>query len=274
MNEPNKKETKIRKLEEIRLRNKRVRSNEDIRLEMAKLIKNNRILLNNNISPHNEASMEVLLAKERILKLIQAWDEKKIESWSFPELLLQLLNDSQTINEMLKQCEQAANLVVQKEQEEQAISTKGIQELMCKLLEDVRNISKELAEYINSPSWNHPTFYNDDEEHSIQYKEYLENSYNAITTVLPTEEPEYSLSMGYEHSSTISEMKLDEVIKSSVKNLVQIPREYEVTFDNESECDVPDCEDSFDVLKDHPEILSDSNNDDILSDDDAFEDIE
>nr|GEW69636.1 hypothetical protein [Tanacetum cinerariifolium] len=196
---------------------------------------------------------------------------------------------------MLKQLEQAANLVVQKEQEEhaaqsftpywkfsmiddeevlQSISTRGDSRLMCKLLEDVRNISEELAEYINSPSWNHPTFYNDDEEHYIQYKEYLENSSNAITPILPTEEPEYSLSMGYEHLSTISETESDEVIKFSVEKLVPILSEYEVTSDNESECDVPVCEDSFDVLKDHPEILSDCNNDDISSDDDAFEDIE
>nr|GFA65703.1 hypothetical protein [Tanacetum cinerariifolium] len=58
---------------------------------------------------------------ERILKLIQAWDEKQLELWSLPELLPQLLNDSRTIDEMLKQCEQAANLAVQKEQEEDAI---------------------------------------------------------------------------------------------------------------------------------------------------------
>ncbi|GJY25174.1 hypothetical protein Tco_0399900 [Tanacetum coccineum] len=32
-----------------------------------------------------------------------------------------------------------------------------IQELMSKLLEDVRNISEELSEYINCPSWNRPT---------------------------------------------------------------------------------------------------------------------
>nr|GEY80632.1 hypothetical protein [Tanacetum cinerariifolium] len=151
-----------------------------------------------------------------------------------------------------------------------------IQELMCKLLEDVRNIREELAEYINSLSWNHPTFYDDDEEHSIQHKEYLENSLNAIAPVLPTEELEYSLSMGYEHLITTPETESDEILNSSVKNLVQIPREYEVTSDNESECDVPVCEYSstFDVLKDHSEILSDSNNDDISSDDDAFEDIE
>nr|GEW52491.1 hypothetical protein [Tanacetum cinerariifolium] len=98
------------------------------------------------------------------------------------------------------------------------------------------------------------------------------SSVNAITTVLPTEEPEYSLSMGYEHLSTISETKSDEVTKSSVKKLVPIPSKNEVTSDNESECDVPFCEDSP-TFDDHSEILSDSNNDDISSDDDAFEDI-
>nr|GEV84471.1 putative reverse transcriptase domain-containing protein [Tanacetum cinerariifolium] len=38
---------------------------------------------------------------------------------------------------------------------------------------------------------------------------------HAITPVLPIEEPEYSLSMGYEHLSTISKMESDEVIESS-----------------------------------------------------------
>nr|GEX74756.1 hypothetical protein [Tanacetum cinerariifolium] len=185
-----------------------------------------------------------------------------------------LLNDSRTIDEMLKQRvkqhEKTANLAVQQEQEEQAAQS-FTPYWNFSMIED-----KELSEYINSPSWNHPTFYNDDEEHSIQYKEYLENSSNAIAHVLPTEEPEYSLNMGDKHLRTIPETESDEVINSSVKNLVQIPSEYEVTFDNESECDVPVCEDcsTFDVLKDHSEILSNSNNDDTLSDDDAFEDIE
>nr|GEZ83740.1 hypothetical protein [Tanacetum cinerariifolium] len=48
-----------------------------------------------------------------------------------------------------------------------------IPELMSKLLEDVRNIHEELEEYINSQSWNRPTFFFDnDEEDSILYKEY------------------------------------------------------------------------------------------------------
>nr|GEX52565.1 hypothetical protein [Tanacetum cinerariifolium] len=161
---------------------------------------------------------------------------------------------------MLKQREQVANLAVQQEQEEQA--------------------AQSFTPYWNfsmiDDEENHPTFYNDDEEHYIQYKEYVENSSNAITTVLPTKEPKYSLSMEYEHPSTIPKTESDEVIESSVKNLVQIPRECEVTSNNKSEFDVPVCGDSstFDVLKDHSEILSDSNNDDISSDDDAFEDIE
>ncbi|GJZ93610.1 hypothetical protein Tco_0665813 [Tanacetum coccineum] len=39
-----------------------------------------------------------------------------------------------------------------------------IQELMGKLLEDVPNISEELSEYINCPSWNRPTIFFDDDD--------------------------------------------------------------------------------------------------------------
>nr|GFD24827.1 hypothetical protein [Tanacetum cinerariifolium] len=47
------------------------------------------------------------------------------------------------------------------------------------------------------------------------------------------EEPEHSFSMGYKHFNTTLVMKLDEVPESSIKNLVPIPRECEVTSDNE-----------------------------------------
>nr|GEW94312.1 hypothetical protein [Tanacetum cinerariifolium] len=73
--------------------------------------------------------------------------------------------------------------------------------------------------------------------------------------------------MGYEHLSTIPETKSDEVTESGVKKLVPIPSECEVTSVNKSECDLP-------VYEDHSEILSDSNNDDSSSDEDAFGDIE
>ncbi|GJR36087.1 reverse transcriptase domain-containing protein [Tanacetum coccineum] len=53
-----------------------------------------------------------------------------------------------------------------------------VQELLNKLLQDVRNVNEELAEYINTPSWNRHAFYYDDDDE----KEYT----IAITPVLPT----------------------------------------------------------------------------------------
>nr|GEX07886.1 hypothetical protein [Tanacetum cinerariifolium] len=147
------------------------------------------------------------------------------------------------------------------------------QELMCKLLKDVRNIKEELAEYINSPSWNHPTFFfEDDEEYSIQYKEYLEKSPDTVTTVLPTEEPEYSLSMRNKHLSTIPEMESDEVIKSSAKNLLPIPSEYEVTSDDESECEVPIKDESSLVFTTFSNPIFNDNDDFTSSDDESLSD--
>nr|GEW24010.1 hypothetical protein [Tanacetum cinerariifolium] len=114
-----------------------------------------------------------------------------------------------------------------------------IPELLYKLREDVRNIREELAEYIDSPIWDCPIlFYDEDEEYTIQYREYIEKSLDAVTTVLPTKEPKYSLSMGYEHLSIILETESDEVTEYSAKNLVPIPSECEVASEDESECDI------------------------------------
>nr|GEU33611.1 hypothetical protein [Tanacetum cinerariifolium] len=131
---------------------------------------------------------------------------------------------------------------------------------------------EELSEYINSPSWNYPTFYDNDEEHSVQYKEYLEKSPDAITPILPTEEPEYSLSMGYEHLNTTSKTKLDEVTESSAKNLVPIPSEYEVTSDDESEYDMPIKDDSSPAFTTFSNPLFDDNDDFTSSDDESLPD--
>nr|GFC20048.1 hypothetical protein [Tanacetum cinerariifolium] len=49
----------------------------------------------------------------------------------------------------------------------------------------------------------------------------------AITPILSTKEPIDSLSMGYEHLDTILATKSDEVIKSSVEDLILIPSEFE-----------------------------------------------
>nr|GEW46041.1 hypothetical protein [Tanacetum cinerariifolium] len=77
----------------------------------------------------------------------------------------------------------------------------------------------------------------------------------ANTPDLPTKEPEYSLSMGDEHLSTILETEPNEVIKSSVKNLVPIPSEFEVTSDNERRSDGK-FQNLFEPSFDNEEIMS------------------
>nr|GEV65798.1 copia protein [Tanacetum cinerariifolium] len=97
---------------------------------------------------------------------------------------------------------------------------------------------------------------------------------HAVAPILSTKEPEYSPSMGYVHPNTTPETKSDEIIKSGVEELIPILSENEVTSEDKRECDVPVCENSP-ICDDHSEIYFDSNNDDdISSDDDAFEKIE
>ncbi|GJR14928.1 hypothetical protein Tco_0797580 [Tanacetum coccineum] len=185
--------------------------------------------------------MALLLAEERFLKIKQAVEEEQNQPEVMQELLLKLMNDLQILKGIQPK---------QAEQEEQAAksftpygnfsmiddvemfylvawidfpnnnmlftdnnTTEDIQELMSKLLEDVRNINEELSEFINSPSWNRLTFYNDDDEYIVIYR-----NPKAITPDLPIEEPDNSLSMGDEHVNTISETE-----KYSVENLVPIP---------------------------------------------------
>nr|GEX87829.1 hypothetical protein [Tanacetum cinerariifolium] len=93
---------------------------------------------------------------------------------------------------------------------------------------------------------------------------------HAITPVLPIKEPEYSLSMGYEHLSTILETESNEVTKSNAKNLLLILSEYEFTFDDENECDVPDKDESSSVFMTFSNPLFDDNDDFTSSDDESL----
>ncbi|GJQ94327.1 hypothetical protein Tco_0005466 [Tanacetum coccineum] len=73
-----------------------------------------------------------------------------------------------------------------------------------------------------------------------------------------------------EHLSTIPETESDEVIKSSVENLVPIPSESEDFSDNESECDVPICDESSPTFTTFSNPLFDSKDDFTSSDDESF----
>ncbi|GJS50455.1 hypothetical protein Tco_0623817 [Tanacetum coccineum] len=193
--------------------------------------------------PPQETSVEMLQARENPMGSIHTF-LKNFNRISFRETPKVLLLAWEKFFKIKHAC---------KEKQHQP---EDIQELLCKLLKDVQIISEELADYINTPNWNRPAFCNndDDEEYTI-----------AITPVLPTMEPDNSLSIGEEHLSTIPEKE-----ESSVEDLVSIPSEYEGISD--SMCDVPFCDNStpLEASKDHSEILLDSNDDYSSSDDDSL----
>ncbi|GKA96052.1 hypothetical protein Tco_0818147 [Tanacetum coccineum] len=83
----------------------------------------------------------------------------------------------------------------------------GILELFRKLHDDMQNIHEELAEYINTPNWNRPID---------------------------------------EHLDTIPATESDEVIKSSVEDLVPILNQFEIVFDSNYDSTSID-DDSFSI---------------------------
>nr|GEY66324.1 hypothetical protein [Tanacetum cinerariifolium] len=97
-----------------------------------------------------------------------------------------------------------------------------------------------------------------------------DDDYNyAITPVLSTEETENSLSMGDEHLDTIPATESDELIKSSVEDLVLIPSESEGILD--TMCDVHLVNNPIPLeAKDHFEIALNSYDDISSSDDDSL----
>ncbi|GJS78223.1 hypothetical protein Tco_0728104 [Tanacetum coccineum] len=146
--------------------------------------------------------------------------------------------------------------------EDKQYQPEGILELFRKLHDDLQNIHEELAEYINTPNWNRPIVYyddDDDEDYTI-----------AITPVLLTKEPVDSLIMEDEHLDTIPATESDKVIKSSVENLVQIPSESEGIPENMYDVPFRDNYLPFDILKDQFKGFSDSNDDSTSIDDDSF----
>ncbi|GJX98188.1 hypothetical protein Tco_0355207, partial [Tanacetum coccineum] len=80
---------------------------------------------------------------------------------------------------------------------------------------------------------------------------------DAITTSSPIEEPKDSLIKEDEDINTIPEKDSDEENESSVENLFHIPSESKATSDNESECDLPNFDDSpLDVFEDNCVLFS------------------
>ncbi|GJR04737.1 hypothetical protein Tco_0527721 [Tanacetum coccineum] len=146
--------------------------------------------------------------------------------------------------------------------------------------------AEEQAAKVSYQYWKPHIYYDDDdddEESSIPLRDIISELplSVAIAPVLPTKEPDDSLSMGDEHLSTIPETESDEVIKSSVEDLVPIPSESKDLSDNKTDFDpeedihlveqlLYDNSPPLDALKDHFEIFFDSNDDCTSSDDNPF----
>nr|GEZ54786.1 hypothetical protein [Tanacetum cinerariifolium] len=163
-------------------------------------------------SPPQETSIEILHDQEKVINAVQTF-LRKFNRYSFletPKVLLLAWDRVFEIKDAFGN---------------KQYKPKDIQELFRKLLDDLQNIHEELAEYINSLGWNRHAFYDDDDDDDVDYT-------IAITPVLSTEEPDNSLSMGDEHLDTIPATESDEVIKSSVEDLVPIPSESEALKDN------------------------------------------
>ncbi|GJT93694.1 hypothetical protein Tco_1082539 [Tanacetum coccineum] len=100
----------------------------------------------------------------------------------------------------------------------------------------------------------------DDDEYSFATQEYLKKFSSAITPDLPKSD---SLIMEDKHLDTIPESESDELIKSSVEDLVHTPSESDGI--SKSECDLPVCDDSSpkkdEVLDDIISIPPGSGND-------------
>ncbi|GKF16137.1 hypothetical protein Tco_0061055, partial [Tanacetum coccineum] len=120
-------------------------------------------------------------------------------------------------------------------------------QIMQKNEEERRIVENQAAK---DQYWKIPICYDDDEDYTI-----------AITPVLSTKEAIDSLIMEDEHLDTILATKPDEVIKSSVENLVQVPSEFKGI--SKDTCDVPVGEDStpLNALNEHSEIVANSDDD-------------
>ncbi|GJU06597.1 hypothetical protein Tco_1123027 [Tanacetum coccineum] len=123
-----------------------------------------------NHQPPQPMSMEALQAQEDLMKSIESFLKKfnRISFGKTPKVLLQAWDNFFEVKHA---------------------QSEEVQELLSKLVQDVKIISDELSEYINTPAWNRPLDCDndDDEDYTI-----------AITPESPTKEPVNSLSLKIE----------------------------------------------------------------------------
>ncbi|GJX00517.1 hypothetical protein Tco_0184430 [Tanacetum coccineum] len=225
--------------------------------------------------PPNEKCMVLLLAEERFLKIKQAMEEEQNQPEVLQELLLKLINDLQNLKGILSKQEKKKptaqssipywNFSMIDDEEARDNFLKDV----CIFFRKFSRIPFGVTPKVILIAWesfgkikdalNGQAISDKREYARIDSKNSLKMP-KAITPDEPIEEPDNSLSMGDEHLNTTP----------SIENLVPIPSEFEGNSDDTGDVPVHDDSSTFDTLNDNSEILSNSNNDDTLSDDDDF----
>nr|GEV61918.1 hypothetical protein [Tanacetum cinerariifolium] len=142
---------------------------------------------------------------------------------------------------------------------EQMTQLTSMFELVCQIAQKKQEEKRfEEEQAASARYWKIPACCDDDDDYN-----------SAITPILSTEETENSLSMGNKYLDTIPETESDEVIKSSVEDLVPIPSEFEGIPD--TMCDVHLVNNPTPLeAKDHFDIVINSNDDISSSDEDSL----
>ncbi|GJX55203.1 hypothetical protein Tco_0285100 [Tanacetum coccineum] len=240
--------------------------------------------------PPNEKCMALLLAEERFLKIKQTMREEQNQPEVMQELLLKLMDDLQTLKGSQQEKKETAaqgfipywNSSMIDDEEARDNFLKDV----CTFLRKFSRIPFGITPKVILIAWERFGEIKD----ALMDKQYRQKDIQdlmsklledytviwrrpkAITPDEPSEEPEDSLIMGDEHLDTIPEKESDELIKSSVENLVPIPSESEDFSDNESECDVPECDETSPTFTTFSNPLFDSNDDFTSSDDESLSD--
>ncbi|GKD81534.1 hypothetical protein Tco_1348373 [Tanacetum coccineum] len=176
--------------------------------------------------PPQEMSMEALQAREDLMKSIENFLKKfnRISFQKTPKVLMQAWDKFLEIKHA---------------------QFEDLQELLNKLVDDLRNVNEELVEYTNTLSWNLPNSSyddDDDEESSIPLKDIIMCGLPPCVAITPDSTKTDSLIMEDEHLSTIPEIESDEFIKSSVENLSHLVTFSNPLFDIDDDCTSSDDE--------------------------------
>nr|GEU49266.1 hypothetical protein [Tanacetum cinerariifolium] len=218
--------------------------------------------------PPQEASTEILQARENLMEVIQVfW--KKYDQIPSEEKCITLVRAEEKFLKV------KINKQAQKKQEEKSIAELLVEE-QADRINSLFQDHNPLQFFISLDGDGDDDDYDKENIISTNTDIFEIPSSDAITTslpVLPIENPKDSLIIGNQELNTIPKKELDEFIKSSVEDLILIPIKSEDTSESDSVCILPSCDDfsPIDILEEKAMNFSNplfNLNDDFISSDD------